>query len=80
VYPALLVWRFILMANGLEMLMRSVGFDPDEIKEQMVQTQQKISEELTAFHQQLNRIEATQQQISNRLSTLEEKEVMQQHG
>ncbi len=60
------------MAMGLEMLMKSFGVDPDEIKVQMAGAQQKLNEELQSFHQQMNRIEAKQAEILNRISDLEE--------
>ncbi len=71
------------MAMGFEMLLKSFGFDPEEVKTQIGQAHGKLVEEMTSFHQQLNRIERNQQKIletqselAERLETLEEKGVL----
>lgn len=62
------------MAMGLEMLMKSMGVDPEEIKGQFTEAQQKLAQELTSFHQQLNRIEKQQQTILNWIADQEKRD------
>lgn len=69
------------MAVGLEVLMKSFGIDPDEIKNQMGLAQQRLNEELASIHGQLDRIEANQKTIldeqraqGERLAEIEERE------
>jgi hypothetical protein len=69
------------MAVGLEVLMKSFGVDPDEIKNQMGLAQQRLNDELTSIHAQLDRIEGNQKTIldqqreqGERLAEIEERE------
>lgn len=45
---------------GAEMLLKSMGVDPDEIKSQFEKTAAIAQEKMTQFQDQLNRIEANQ--------------------
>jgi prefoldin subunit 5 len=52
---------------GIEMMMKALGLEPAHI----IKTVENIGSMATALQQQLNRIEATQIQILNRLDNLE---------
>lgn len=69
--------------NGMEMMLKSVGFDPEKIKKQLTDAQAMIEERVQGVSSRLSEIEnqndfiiASLQRIEMKLGTLPESELM----
>jgi len=62
--------------TGIEMMLKSMGIDPEQIKAGLIQAQQSIIGEVKSLHEKLASIDTKITRIEMKLQTMPDKEVM----
>ena len=63
--------------NGMEMMLKSFGFDPEQIKSGLLNAQKSIMEEVQKLHSEIESVNAKVTRIEIKLGTIPETVAMQ---
>ena len=58
------------MASGIEMMLKSMGFDPEKLKAQLTQAQTVLTDKVTEIESKLTSIQDSMLRIEIKLNTL----------